>query len=220
MVIEDKKLDELIKNKTSDNYNLLDLQTITKLKINFIFEYKEILKLSNLEELIFTSIEIKKELLLILNKLSKLKKIVFINCFIERLDYLDNIYENLHIENSTIDSVILLNKYTKLKAIALVGFEELDLEKIQVINNIENINLMNSKIINEDRLIYLNKVKDLCLINTEINNIDTLIENESLERLVIDDEIYNKNKKVIKYLLDKNVNIVDIDGESYGDIDD
>ena len=77
------------------------------------------------------------------------------------------------------------------------------------------------KVSNVDEVnFYLNKVKDLCLINTEINNIDTLIENESLERLVIDDEIYNKNKKVIKYLLDKNVNIVDIDGESYGDIDD
>ena len=44
---------------------------------------------------------------------------------------------------------------------------------------------------------------------TNIKNIDTLAENDTLKVLVIDKEIYDENKEVVKYLINKKVNVVD-----------
>ena len=53
-MIDDIELNNLIK---MNNY-ALDLSKIKTLKIDFLFNYKELLKIRNLEELRFNSIEI------------------------------------------------------------------------------------------------------------------------------------------------------------------
>ena len=93
-MIDDIELNNLIK---MNNY-ALDLSKIKTLKIDFLFNYKELLKIRNLEELRFNSIEIEDELLEILNVLPNLKRLYFINCDIHNLDILNDKLELLYIE--------------------------------------------------------------------------------------------------------------------------
>lgn len=220
MGVENTELNNLLKNELGDNYLISDLAEITMLKIDFLFDYKELLKLSNLEELKFNSIEIEEELLIVLNDLPNLKKLYFVNCDIENLGALDNRLDELYMERTILKDISVLNKFTKLKSLSFVGMGEVDLKNISVIKNIESINLMNSKIINEDCFIYLNKVVNLCISNTRVLNIDTLIGIESLKKLVIDEEIYISNIKVVNYLMDRSVEVTNIYGESFGDVSD
>ena len=65
-----------------------------------------------------------------------------------------------------------------------------------------------SKYVTEDS-ITLDKIENLCLSGTNIKNIDTLTENETLKVLVIDKEIYDDNKEVVRYLINRGVSVVD-----------
>lgn len=213
-MIDDIELNNLIK---MNNY-ALDLSKIKTLKIDFLFNYKELLKIRNLEELRFNSIEIEDELLEILNVLPNLKRLYFINCDIHNLDILNDKLELLYIERCMLSDVSEINKFTNLKSLSLVEMSEVDLNKISIIKKIENINFMNSRIVNEDSFINLNKIIKLCISDTNVKNIDTLIGIDSLKKLVIDEDIYSSNLDVVNYLINKGIEITNKYGESFGDI--
>ena len=215
MKINDNELNNIIKDKLSSDLEISNLSNITILKIDFIFNYIELLKIPSLEELRFNSIEIEEGLLQVLNQLPNLKRLYFINCDINSLEVLDNKLELLYIERCKL-SFTALNKFNKLKSLSLVEMDNIDLNSISVIKNIENINFLNSKIINEDSLIYLNKVVKFCI--TGIVDIDNLIGIDSLKKLVIDEDVYSSNLDVVKYLINKGVDVTNIYGESFGDI--
>ena len=213
-MIDDVELNNLIKL----NNDALDLSKIKTLKIDFLFNYKELLKIRNLEELRFNSIEIEDELLEILNALPNLKRLFFINCDIHNLDILNDKLELLYIERCMLSDVSEINKFTNLKSLSLVEMSEVDLNKISIIKKIENINFMNSRIVNEDSFINLNKIIKLCISDTNVKNIDTLIGIDSLKKLVIDEDIYSSNLDVVNYLINKGIEITNKYGESFGDI--
>lgn len=213
-MIDDIELNNLIK---MNNY-ALDLSKIKTLKIDFLFNYKELLKIRNLEELRFNSIEIEDELLEILSVLPNLKRLYFINCDIHNLDILNDKLELLYIERCMLSDVSEINKFTNLKSLSLVEMSEVDLNKISIIKKIENINFMNSRIVNEDSFINLNKIIKLCISDTNVKNIDTLIGIDSLKKLVIDEDIYSSNLDVVNYLINKGIEITNKYGESFGDI--
>ncbi|MBP3841607.1 MAG: hypothetical protein IK997_05795 [Bacilli bacterium] len=213
-MIDDIELNNLIK---MNNY-ALDLSKIKTLKIDFLFNYKELLKIRNLEELRFNSIEIEDELLEILNVLPNLKRLYFINCDIHNLDILNDKLELLYIERCMLSDVSEINKFTNLKSLSLVEMSEVDLNKISIIKKIENIDFMNSRIVNEDSFINLNKIIKLCISDTNVKNIDTLIGIDSLKKLVIDEDIYSSNLDVVNYLINKGIEITNKYGGSFGDI--
>ena len=213
-MIDDIELNNLIK---MNNY-ALDLSKIKTLKIDFLFNYKELLKIRNLEELRFNSIEIEDELLEILNVLPNLKRLYFINCDIHNLDILNDKLELLYIERCMLSDVSEINKFTNLKSLSLVEMSEVDLNKISIIKKIENIDFMNSRIVNEESFINLNKIIKLCISDTNVKNIDTLIGIDSLKKLVIDEDIYSSNLDVVNYLINKGIEITNKYGESFGDI--
>ena len=213
-MIDDVELNNLIKL----NNDALDLSKIKSLKIDFLFNYKELLKIRNLEELRFNSIEIEDELLEILNVLPNLKRLYFINCDIHNLDILNDKLELLYIERCMLSDVSEINKFTNLKSLSLVEMSEVDLNKISIIKKIENIDFMNSRIVNEESFINLNKIIKLCISDTNVKNIDTLIGIDSLKKLVIDEDIYSSNLDVVNYLINKGIEITNKYGESFGDI--
>ena len=215
-MIDDIELNNFIK---MNNY-ALDLSKIKTLKIDFLFNYKELLKIRNLEELRFNSIEIEDELLEILNVLPNLKRLYFINCDIHNLDILNDKLELLYIERCMLSDISEINKFTNLKSLSLVEMSEVDLNKISIIKKIENINFMNSRIVNEDSFINLNKIIKLCISDTNVKNIDTLIGIDSLKKLVIDEDIYSSNLDVVNYLINKGIEITNKYGESFGDMND
>lgn len=215
-MIDDIELNNLIKL----NNDALDLSKIKALKIDFLFNYKELLKINNLEELRFNSIEIEDELLEILNVLPNLKRLFFINCDIHNLDILNDKLELLYIERCMLSDISEINKFTNLKSLSLVEIPEVDLNKISIIKKIENLNFMNSSIVNEDSFINLNKIINLCISNTNVKNIDTLIGIDSLKKLVIDEDIYSSNLDVVNYLINKGIEITNKYGESFGDMND
>jgi hypothetical protein len=215
-MIDDIELNNLIKL----NNDALDLSKIKALKIDFLFNYKELLKINNLEELRFNSIEIEDELLEILNVLPNLKRLFFINCDIHNLDILNDKLELLYIERCMLSDISEINKFTNLKSLSLVEIPEVDLNKISIIKKIENINFMNSRIVNEDSFINLNKIVNFCISNTNVKNIDTLIGIDSLKKLVIDEDIYSSNLDVVNYLINKGIEITNNYGESFGDMND
>ena len=215
-MIDDIELNNFIK---MNNY-ALDLSKIKTLKIDFLFNYKELLKIRNLEELRFNSIEIEDELLEILNALPNLKRLFFINCDIHNLDILNDKLELLYIERCMLSDISEINKFTNLKSLSLVEIPEVDLNKISIIKKIENINFMNSRIVNEDSFINLNKIIKLCISDTNVKNIDTLIGIDSLKKLVIDEDIYSSNLDVVNYLINKGIEITNKYGESFGDMND
>ena len=213
-MIDDIELNNLIKL----NNDALDLSKIKTLKIDFLFNYKELLKIRNLEELRFNSIESEDELLEILNVLPNLKRLYFINCDIHNLDILNDKLELLYIERCMLSDVSEINKFTNLKSLSLVEMSEVDLNKISIIKKIENIDFMNSRIVNEDSFINLNKIIKLCISDTNVKNIDTLIGIDSLKKLVIDEDIYSSNLDVVNYLINKGIEITNKYGGSFGDI--
>ncbi len=215
-MIDDIELNNLIKL----NNDALDLSKIKALKIDFLFNYNELLKINNLEELRFNSIEIEDELLEILNVLPNLKRLFFINCDIHNLDILNDKLELLYIERCMLSDISEINKFTNLKSLSLVEIPEVDLNKISIIKKIENLNFMNSSIVNEDSFINLNKIINLCISNTNVKNIDTLIGIDSLKKLVIDEDIYSSNLDVVNYLINKGIEITNKYGESFGDMND
>lgn len=215
-MIDDIELNNLIKL----NNDALDLSKIKALKIDFLFNYKELLKINNLEELRFNSIEIEDELLEILNVLPNLKRLFFINCDIHNLDILNDKLELLYIERCMLSDISEINKFTNLKSLSLVEIPKVDLNKISIIKKIENINFMNSRIVNEDSFINLNKIINFCISNTNVKSIDTLIGIDSLKKLVIDEDIYSSNLDVVNYLINKGIEITNNYGESFGDMND
>lgn len=217
MVIENENLNKAIENKLFYNYEDKDLLSITNLKIDYVFNYEELLNLPNLNEIKFISLEITEDLLRVLNHLKKLKSIYFVNCDISYLGILDNNFEKIYFERCIIKDYLVINRFTKLKSLSFVDMGEIDLDIIPIIRNIIDLNFMNTKIVNEDKLIILDKIENLCLDGADVHNIDTLVENESLKTLIIDDNIYNNNKKVIHYLIERGISVSNKYGEEVGD---
>ena len=122
--------------------------------------------------------------------------------------------DTLYFSNSEIDSIYDLNNFSNLTSLSLVDMKEINLDDISIIRIIKNINFINTKIINEDRLIYLDKIEKLSLYGTDIKNIDTLVENKTLKLLMIDKDIYQNNKDVVSYLINRGVRVVDDLGHS------
>ena len=211
MVIEDQYLLKYFQ----ENFNALEkditkefLDNIKQLNITKSINYTELLKLKNLEEIIISNVNVDLSFFQILSKLNKLEKLTFINSKIDFM-YFDNNLKYLCINNCEINSIEEISKFNELDSLYLDEVSTINLDYFPNIKNITNLSFMNTKILNSNKLIILDKIENLCLTGTEVESIDTLIEIDTLKTLVIDEEIYNNNKEVVKHLISNNVNVVD-----------
>ena len=184
------------------------LESIKQINLNQNINYNELLIMKNLEEIIFTNINIDNSLFKILSKLN-IKKLTFINCSIEDFEYFRNNLEYLCFNNCEIDNTNEIGKFNKLNSLYLDEVNNINLDYLPNIRNITNLSFLNTMVFSEERLITLDKIENLCLSGTNIKNIDTLTENETLKVLVIDKEIYDDNKEVVRYLINRGVSVVD-----------
>lgn len=209
MIIEDSLFLEYLKENFDYREEVSFLLSVTSIRIDFVFNYMELLKLPNLENVTFVGINTDSSLFVILSKLKKLKSLSFLDCNLYEFSNLESNVEFLYFNNCVIENIQNLNILKKLESLYLDDIDQVDLNKISVIRNIKNISFMNTKVIGEDKLIFLDKVVNLCLYGTGIENIDTLVENETLRNLVIDKDIYLKNKDSVNYLINRGVSVVD-----------
>lgn len=207
--------DKLLLGYLQDNYNLKQqditkefLENITQINLNFNINYNELLLFKNLKEIIITDINVDSSLYNVLSNL-KINKISFINCYLEDFKYFNNNLEYLYFSNCEIENINEIGKFNKLNSLYLDEVNNINLDYLLNIRNIKNISFLNTLVFNEERLITLDKIENLCLSGTNIKNIDTLTENETLKTLVIDKEIYDANKEVVKYLINRGVSVVD-----------
>ena len=207
--------DKILLDYLEDNYNVTKkeineefIKNIEIINLDKIINYNELLLFKNLKELILNNIIVDNNLYKVLSKLN-IKKITFIDCRLESFEYFNNNLEYLAFNNCEIENIYEIGKFKNLNSLYLDEVNEINLEYFPNIKFIENISFLNTKVINEDKLIILDKIKNLCLTGTNIKNIDTLAYNETLKKLVIDKEIYDNNKKVIEQLIKNGVEVVD-----------
>lgn len=208
-MIEDESFLEYLKENFDYSDKVSFLLSVKSIRVDFVFNYIELLKLPNLESIIFVGINTDSSLFLILSKLSKLKNLSFLDCNVYEFNSFESNVSYLYFNNCVIENIQNINKLKNIESLYLDDMEEVDLDRISIIRNIKNISFMNTKIIGEEKLIFLDKVINLCLFGSGIDNIDTLVENESLKTLVIDKNIYLKNKECVDYLINRGVSVVD-----------
>lgn len=184
------------------------LDSIKQININQSINYNELLLFKNLEEIVITNTNIDNSLYNVLSNLN-VKKITFLNCTLEDFKYFKNNLEYLSFNNCDIDNINEIGKFNKLDSLYLDEVNNINLDYLPNIRNIKNLSFLNTEVFNEEKLITLDKIENLCISGTNIKNIDTLAENDTLKVLVIDKEIYDENKEVVKYLINKKVNVVD-----------
>ena len=192
-----------------DNYSLEELATIESINIERNINFEELKQLPNLHEIKMFDLNLSMVELGALSFLDNLKNIYFINCDIDSLQALSDLsLDTLCIDNCVVNGIEYLNTM-QIKSLYLDNLGTIDLDDISVIRNIENISFNNTEVLNEEKLIFLDKVVKLCLAGTGIKKIDTLIANETLEYLVIDEDIYKNNINEVKELNSRGVKVVD-----------
>lgn len=181
----------------------------------FIFnEYKlkeELSKLEKIEILKIEGILIDNEIKEIINKIA-VKELHILNSKIS-FENLNINPTSLYISNSEINCLEYINNYINLKELYLNNIDNaqqnpINLNDIKILSNLEKISLNNTYIANEIHLIYLDNIKEVILLNTNVSDITTLINNKSLESLVLDQRLINKNKNILPNFKDNNIKIL------------
>lgn len=204
--------DKYLKRILLDNN---DINSIESLNIEQEIDFSELSIMNNLKELKIYDLDLSIVDIYNISKIQSLKDLFFINCNVESLEGLvgTNI-EKLYIDNSSVGDIHFIDTFN-LKSLFLDNMEMVDLKEISTIRVIEDLSLNNTRVLNEDKLIYLDKIINLSIANTKIKNIDTLVANETLKLLVIDDDIFNNNKEVVRELIRRNISVVDMMNRRY-----
>ena len=192
-----------------------NIDAIEALNIEQNIDFSELIIFNNLRELKIYDLDLSIADIDNISKLQNLKNLFFINCNLDSLEGLVGLdLDTLYISNTNIKKIKFIDVLNP-KHLFLENIDVIDLNDISIIRDVEELSLNNSKVLNEDKMIYLDRIVNLSIANTGIKNIDTLVANETLELLVIDDDIYNNNKEVVKALSRRGVQVVDIMNNSY-----
>ncbi len=192
-----------------------NIDAIEALNIEQNIDFSELMIFNNLRELKIYDLDLSIADIDNISKLQNLKYLFFINCNLDSLEGLVGLdLDTLYLSNTNIKKIKFIDVLNP-KHLFLENIDVIDLNDISIIRDVEELSLNNSKVLNEDKMIYLDKIVNLSIANTGIKNIDTLVANETLKLLVIDDDIYNNNKEVVKALSRRGVQVVDIMNNSY-----
>lgn len=181
----------------------------------FIFnDYKlkeELSKLEKIEILKIEGILIDNEIKEIINKIA-VKELHILNSKVS-FENLNINPTSLYISNSEISCLEYINNYINLKELYLNNIDNaqqnpINLNDIKILSNLERLSLNNTYIANEIHLIYLDNIKEVILLNTNVSDITTLINNKSLESLVLDQRLINKNKNILPNFKDNNIKVL------------
>lgn len=191
-----------------ENFDKEDLDSFETIRIEELIDFSELSNLCNLQTLQIFNCNLNLLSLKEISGLKSLKEIYFINCEVVGLSLLEELsLDTLFMDNCVITDIEGIDALS-IKHLFLDNIKEVDLDQISIIRVLESLSLINTTVLNEDKMIYMDKIINLNLYGTSIKSIDTLIGNETLKTLVIDEDIYNNNKEVVRVLKDRGISVV------------
>jgi len=118
--------------------------------------------------------------------------------------------ETLTIKNMPCDESFLneILKLQNLKSLRLVNSSVFDIEKLST-KKLTTLILNNTYINNMDKLSIFNLIEYLAIDNTDIKDISFLNDMMKLKVLIIDNNFYDNNKKLINSLIKRNVCVLE-----------
>lgn len=202
-------------NKSVEGNSIISTDDILTLIINpssygsyEIVDLKNIVLIKNLNELQIHNMYLNNETLDMISKFEKLHTLRFYNCNIESLKFVQNLSINeLVLDKCTYDNITYINNIKNLEILYLDNFDKIDLKDIP--NNLKELSLYNSTVINEKKLVTFNNLEILRIEDSNIKDLNLCLYVQNLKYLIIDREQINKNEKTIKNMVKNNINIVD-----------
>ena len=198
-------------NKLSNKFKEEELSTIDKLILNSKDNEGNITKIdlsiikyfTGLKELELNNLDISNEVLINISKIHSLTTITFNNCKFNNPNLIQMIkVYNLNIINSPIQDTKFLKSLMLLKKVSFIGLDNIYIDDINNLINLKSLRLSKSKIIDIKEKLLLPNLEELYIDNTNLYDFDLLniTKRKKLIKLVISDDIYIKNKELIRTL--------------------
>lgn len=149
----------------------------------------------------------------VLNTLTNLKKLYFIDSKLDNLERLNIDIKTLYFDNCEIEEILDINKFN-LDELFLENQDEIDLDDLGIIRNVNTLSFTNTKLLNEEKFIFMDKIVYLDLFNTGVKDLSIFMNMDNLKALVIDEEMAKANKEFVFYMIEKGINVVNDSNQS------
>ena len=149
----------------------------------------------------------------VLNTLTNLKKLYFIDSKLDNLERLNIDIKTLYFDNCEIEEILDINKFN-LDELFLENQDEIDLDDLGIIRNVNTLSFTNTKLLNEEKFIFMDKIVYLDLFNTGVKDLSIFMNMDNLKALVIDEEMAKANKEFVLYMIEKGINVVNDSNQS------
>lgn len=149
----------------------------------------------------------------VLNTLTNLKKLYFIDSKLDNLERLNIDIKTLYFDNCEIEEILDINKFN-LDELFLENQDEIDLDDLGIIRNVNTLSFTNTKLLNEEKFIFMDKIVYLDLFNTGVKDLSIFMNMDNLKTLVIDEEMAKANKEFVLYMIEKGINVVNDSNQS------
>lgn len=110
-----------------------------------------------------------------------------------------------------------LKNFTSLKHLEITN-RKIDVSELLCVSSIEKLSLNYCEIENINVLKEFSSLKELSLVDTNIDEYDFLIELNSLEKVIISDDLYEENKEFFDELYKKGIIICNMMGGSLNEV--
>ena len=181
--------------------------------INEVFNIDNIEEKDIVEEVRFINRRVGIYEINVLNTLTNLKKLYFIDSKIDNLERLNVNIKTLYFDNCEIEEILDINKFN-LDELFLENQDEIDLDDLGIIRNINTLSFTNTKLLNEEKFIFMDKIVYLDLFNTGVKDLSIFMNMDNLKALVIDEEMAKANKEFVLYMIEKGINVVNDSNQS------
>jgi len=212
-------------DKIDNGFTEQELNQITDVVIDYNEEsessfafLEELMKLKNLKTITLRNGYIFNDNYNIFLNLKSLSEFVFESCEFENADLIASLkIRALSLINCKIESYTFVYLLTSLEELTIIN-GEIEIEKINMLNNLRYLQLSYSNIIDNVDL-NIRELEELYIDNTNINNFIFFRNLLNLKRISIDERQYNENKNTFDSLIKNNIlvlneNMVEFGGES------
>lgn len=199
-------------NKNDEYFSEEDLEKITEISLNyndtFEIDFKELLIFNNLNSLTLCNYIIDDDNLYKLLMITELKELTLNNCILNESSIviatlpLSKLCLN-NCKNVNNDFIYLMNS---LKSLHITN-STIDINKINKLENLELLDIGNSKIINLNDKFKLHNLTQLYIDNSNINDLTIISNLDNLSTLGIDSTQYDRNKMIVEELKDKGLRL-------------
>lgn len=162
----------------------------------------------NLETLEIRNLDITNETLNIILSLNNLKDLKLQLCNIENIEKLKELnLKGLHLDCSNIEDYSFVYEMTNLESLTLSGLKDLDIEKLNNLNNLKYLNISHTICSND--VLNIDSLEELYIDNSNIRDINFVLNLPNLKVLSLSKEQYENKKELIDKLKSKNIEILD-----------